>query len=117
MPPPPEGFISPMTWGLNSHVIERFSKAGIPEENISLAKDTYYFISPDKTPAELIDVFRRFYGPTMNAYEAAEKNGKVEDLHQQLLELAESHNKSTGGGIMIAANFLHVTVRVVDPKT
>ena len=111
MPPPPEGFISPVTWGVESHVIERFGSAGIPRENISMAKDTYYFISPDKTPADLIDVFRRKYGPTMNAFEAAEKSGKADDLHRQLLELAESHNKSADGGIAIGANFLKVTVR------
>ena len=34
-PPPPEGFISPMTWGVESNVIERFSGAGISREDIS----------------------------------------------------------------------------------
>src|SRR5262249_24371023 len=37
-PPPPEGFISPMTWGVESHIIERFGKAGVPQERISMAK-------------------------------------------------------------------------------
>ena len=40
---------------------------GIPKEKISMAKDTYDFISPDKGPDQFIDAFRRFYGPTMNA--------------------------------------------------
>src|SRR5439155_10222134 len=71
MPPPPEGFISPMTWGMDTHIIERFGQAGIPKEKISTVKDTYTFLSADKSPAEFIESFRRFYGPTMNAYEAA----------------------------------------------
>ena len=77
-----------------------------------MVKDTYYFISPDKSPADVIESFRRFYGPTMNAFEAAEKNGKVEELLNQLLELAKSQNKSTGGGTSIPATFLRVTVRL-----
>jgi ubiquinone/menaquinone biosynthesis C-methylase UbiE len=111
-PPPPEGFISPMTWGVDTHIIERFGQAGVPRENISMVKDTYLFISPDKTPTEFIDSFRRFYGPTMNAFEAAEKNGKVDELRNQLLDLAKEENRSTNRGISIPATFLRVTVRV-----
>lgn len=111
-PPPPEGFISPMTWGVESHIIERFGQAGVPKENISLVKDTFYFMSPDKSPTQVIDSFRRFYGPTMNAYEAAEKNGKVEELHRQLVELATAQNKSTNGSTAIPATFLRVMVSV-----
>src|SRR6185436_19404087 len=89
-PPPPEGFVSPMTWGVESHIIERFGQAGVPREKISMEKDTFHFISPDKSPADLIESFRRFYGPTMNAFEAAEKNGKADELHRQLVDLANS---------------------------
>jgi ubiquinone/menaquinone biosynthesis C-methylase UbiE len=111
MPPPPEGFISPMTWGADSHVIERFGQAGVPKEKISTVRDTYLFLS-DKGSDHFIDTFRNFYGPTMNAFEAAEKNSKVEELHHQLLDLAKAQNKSTNGGTSIAATFLRVIVSV-----
>jgi len=111
-PPPPEGFISPMTWGVDAHIIERFGDAGVPKENISMVKDTFHFVSPDKSPADVVELFRRFYGPTMNAFEAAEKNGKVEELHSQILELAKAQNTGTGGGTSIPATFLRVSVRV-----
>src|SRR5262245_43673122 len=39
-PPPPEGFISPMTWGVENHVIERFGSAGVPADQISFDRDT-----------------------------------------------------------------------------
>src|SRR5436189_3954519 len=68
MPPPPEGFVSPMTWGVETHVTERFGQAGVPQENISMVKDTYSFVSADKSPTEVVESFRRFYGPTMNAF-------------------------------------------------
>jgi len=109
-PPPPEGFISPMTWGVGTNIVERFGQAGIPEEKISMVKDTFHFVSPDAGPAEVVDTFRRFYGPTMNAYEAAEKSGRQEELHAQLLELAKAQNTSANGGTSIPATFLRVTV-------
>src|SRR6266508_1584408 len=57
MPPPPEGFVSPMTWGVEAHIIERFGQAGVPKEKISMVKDTFRFISPDKGPAQIIESF------------------------------------------------------------
>jgi len=109
-PPPPEGFISPMLWGVESHVLDRFDQAGVPKENITMSKDTYYFVSPSKGPSDFIGVFRRFYGPTMNAFEAAEQAGRAEELHIQLLDLAKAQNKSTNDGTLIPATFLRVTV-------
>jgi ubiquinone/menaquinone biosynthesis C-methylase UbiE len=111
-PPPPEGFISPMTWGVDSHIAERFGHAGVPKERISTTRDTFHFISHDRSPAQIVESFRRFYGPTMNAYEAAEKNGEVEDLHGQLVALAKAHNKSSNGGTQIPATFLKVTINL-----
>jgi hypothetical protein len=109
-PPPPEGFVSPMTWGVDTHIIERFGQTGVPKEKIFLTRDTFCFISADKSPEQVIELFRRFYGPTMNAFEAAEKNGKAEELRSQLVELAKSQNTSENGGTSIPATFLRVTV-------
>ena len=111
-PPPPEGFISPMTWGVESHIIERFGQAGAPKEKISMVKDTYYFASPDKSPTQFIDLFEKYYGPTMNAVDAAQKSGRAEELHNQLVQLAEVQNKSKDVGVLIPATFMRVTVSV-----
>src|SRR5216117_3072757 len=111
-PPPPEGFVSPMTWGVESNVIERFGAAGIAKENISFVRDTYVFNFPGK-PSELVGEFRKYYGPTMNAFEAAEKNGKAGDLQKELEALFDSQNKSPGkNATSIPATFLRVTVAV-----
>jgi ubiquinone/menaquinone biosynthesis C-methylase UbiE len=109
-PPPPDGFISPMTWGVDTNIIERFGKAGVPKEKISMVKDTYLFMSADKSPAEFIDLFEKYYGPTMNALEAAQKNGKAAEFHSQLLELAKLQNRSADGSTSIPATFMRVTV-------
>ena len=111
-PPPPEGFVSPMLWGVESHVTERFGQAGVPKEKVSATEDTYYFVSASAGPADFIGLFRRFYGPTMNAFDAAQQSGRAEELHGQLLELAQAQNKSTNDGILIPATFLRVTVSV-----
>jgi ubiquinone/menaquinone biosynthesis C-methylase UbiE len=109
-PPPPEGFVSPMTWGVESNVLERFGAALVPKERITCVRDTYTFNYPEP-PAELVTAFRNFYGPTMNAFEAAEKNGRAADLQKELVALFESQNRSpTPVTTSIPATFLRVTV-------
>ncbi len=109
-PPPPEGFISPMTWGVESNVIERFAGAGVPQDKISLVRDTYTFNYPG-LPSDLVAAFRKFYGPTMNAFEAAEKNGRSDDLQKELEDLFNRQNRSPRkDATSIPATFLRVTV-------
>ena len=109
-PPPPEGFVSPMTWGIEGNVIERFGAAGVPAERISFARDTYTFRSPG-TPSAFVADFRHYYGPTMNAFAAAEQSGKAADLQQELEALFERENRSeVKGATSIPATFLRVTV-------
>jgi ubiquinone/menaquinone biosynthesis C-methylase UbiE len=111
-PPPPEGFISPMTWGSEDHVIERFGQAGVPKERISFQRDTYTFTYP-APPSELLAAFRTYYGPTSNAYDAAASNGRAADLQSELQELFESQNASPDpNATKIPATFLRVTVAV-----
>jgi len=115
-PPPPEGFVSPMTWGVENHVIERFTAAGVPKENISFARDTFTFNFAD-SPSELVAAFRNYYGPTMNAFEAAEKNGRAAELQKELEELFHRQNQSNGQrGTSIPATFLRVTVALTNGK-
>ena len=110
-PPPPEGFVSPMTWGVESHVLERFTAAGVPKENISFARDTFTFHYPG-SPAAYVEEFRTYYGPTMNAFEAAEKNGRGEDLRKDLDDLFRRENRSgSETATVIPATFLLVTVQ------
>jgi SAM-dependent methyltransferase len=109
-PPPPEGFISPMTWGSETNVVERFGAAGVPKENISCVKDTYMF-NFDGPPKGFVAEFRNFYGPTMNAFEAAEKDGKAAALLAELEALFEAQNRTPGQATTsIPATFLRVTV-------
>jgi SAM-dependent methyltransferase len=111
-PPPPEGFISPMTWGVEANGIERFGAAGIPADRISFSGDTYTFTAP-MSPKAYVAEFRSYYGPTMNAFGAAEQSGKADDLLRELEDLFDRQNTSgTRDATSIPATFLRVTVRV-----
>ena len=111
-PPPPEGFVSPMTWGIESNVVERFTAAGVPAGAISFARDTFVFDFPG-TPARFVNEFRTYYGPTMNAFDAAEKGGRAAALQSELEALFESQNRSgSKERTSVNATFLRVTVAV-----
>jgi SAM-dependent methyltransferase len=111
-PPPRDGFISPMTWGVENNVIDRFASAGVLGDKISFVTDAYTFNFPGE-PSKFVDVFRKYYGPTMNAFEAAEKNGRARELQHGLEILFNSQNKSTKNDTTsIPATYLRVTVAV-----
>jgi hypothetical protein len=111
-PPPPEGFVSPMLWGVESNVTERFVNAGISKDNVSFKRETFTF-NTTSSPAEFVDLFRKYYGPTMNAFEAAAKDGKAGQLQDELVTLFESKNQAGDkNSTSIPATFLLVTVAV-----
>jgi SAM-dependent methyltransferase len=111
-PPPPEGFISPVTWGNEAEVTARFTAAGVPAGNISCVRDTYVFEGDMATPA-FLDIFQNFYGPTMNAFAAAEAAGRTAELRNELDTLFAAQNQSpTPDRTRIPATFLRVTVTV-----
>jgi SAM-dependent methyltransferase len=111
-PPPPEGFVSPMTWGVEDHVIERFAGAGVPKNNIAFARESLTFEFPG-APSAFVELFRTYYPPTMNAFDAADKNGRAQDLQRELVDLFNSQNKSASkDATSISATFLKVTATV-----
>ena len=111
-PPPPEGFVSPMTWGVEDDVTERFTAAGVPEENISFEPDTYTFNFPGP-PSAFLGLFKNYYGPTMNAFEAASAAGREAELEAELDDLFNSQNDSPSpDATSIPATFLRVRVAV-----
>jgi SAM-dependent methyltransferase len=109
-PPPPEGFVSPMTWGVEDEVTERFTAARVPKENIAFARDTFTFNYPGP-PSAFLGEFRSYYGPTMNAFAAAEGAGRADKLQAELEALFDSQNTSASLAVTrVPATFLRVTV-------
>jgi ubiquinone/menaquinone biosynthesis C-methylase UbiE len=112
-PPPPDGFVSPMTWGVVDSIVERFGAAGIPERNIVCEPHTFVFEAP-VSPTEYLTWFRYFSGPTMNAFDAAEANGRAGELFAELDALFNAQNTSgRTDTTAIPATYLRVTVNEV----
>jgi len=102
--------VSPMAWGIEANVIERFAAAGVAAGQVAFARDDFTFRYPG-APAAFVQEFRSYYGQTMNAFDAAEKNGKAAELHDALVELFERENRSGRSDFtVIPATFLRVTV-------
>jgi hypothetical protein len=99
-----------MLWGVEAQVIDRFGQAGIDKAAISFAKESFGFNFPC-TSSEFVNIFRDYYGPTMNAFAAAEKEGRQSALQQELEVLFARENKNgSGNPVSITANYLRVTV-------
>lgn len=108
-PPPPEGFVSPVTWGIEEHVRERFAAAGVQPQDITCERASYVFRHPGP-PSEFLAAFRTYYGPTMNAFEAAGRDGREKLLEAELTDLFEAQNQGGANRTEIPATFLKVTV-------
>jgi SAM-dependent methyltransferase len=111
-PPPPEGFVSPVLWGKEDVVRERFAAAGVPAAQVTCTRALYTFTC-DAPPCEFLNLFRAWYGPTMNAFEAAARDGREDALHAELLALFEAQNaREDAGRTEIPAAYLRVEVAV-----
>jgi hypothetical protein len=110
-PPPPTGFVSPVTWGQEPAVHERFGAAGIGDDAISCERATNTF-RYHGSPKDFLAIFRDYYGPTMNAFDAAERNGQRAELQAELEDLFESENRGGPLRTEIPATFLKVVVVV-----
>jgi SAM-dependent methyltransferase len=110
--PPQDGQASPVAWGSPQHVIERFGAAGIAWEGIAYERDSFVF-DFDGSPAEFAETFRQCHAPTMNAFDAAARDGRAQALRCELEALFESQNLCQyPGRTLISATYLQVTVEV-----
>jgi uncharacterized protein (TIGR03086 family) len=108
--PPPAGAVSPMLWGVPDEVRARFCSAGVAADAVVCERDIFTFHHPGP-PAGFVNDFLRYYGPTMNAYAAAQADGKGEQLRAELEELfAECNTTGSDDTTVIPAGFLRVTV-------
>jgi hypothetical protein len=79
---------------------------------VAFLKESFTFRHAGK-PAEFVTLFKRCYGPTMNAFEAAAGKGREAELERELVKLFESQNRSGDPAhTVIPATFLRVTVSV-----
>ena len=109
-PPPPEGFVSPVAWGVEATVKERFAAAGIAPGGITCERATCVFRNPGP-PTALLDLFQTYYGPMMNAFAAAAASGREHDLRRELVDLFQSQNSGAPDQTTMSATYLRVIAR------
>lgn len=101
--PPPPGMTSPVLWGVEETVRERFGE-GISKLDTKLQKITWVF---PFSPAEVVEHFRLYYGPTQKAFGALDEE-KQAALRKDLEELWATHNQATDGTTRVDADYLEV---------
>jgi SAM-dependent methyltransferase len=115
MPPPPEGFVSPMTWGVDSHVFERFAQAGVRKEKSPWSRTAGTLRRRTKSSAGH-GIFYSILWPNDECRRSGAKTGKLDELHGQLLELRNLGRirLSPVAAPSIPATFLRVTRSPLD---
>jgi SAM-dependent methyltransferase len=101
--PPPPIMASPVKWGDEATVRERL-RDGIAK--LEITKRLYPMRYPF-APAEVVEFFRTFYGPTNRAF-AVLDHDKQAALRSDLEQLWSEHNKAGDGGTEIEAEYLEV---------
>jgi SAM-dependent methyltransferase len=101
--PPPPGMPSPVLWGVEETVRERFAE-GISKLETRLQKITWVF---PFSPAEVVEHFRLYYGPSQKAFGSLDEE-KQAALRADLERLYGTHNQATDGTTRVEAEYLEV---------
>ncbi len=103
---PPAGMPSPLLWGDEDSVNRRFA-SGV--DSVKFEKKEIAFAFPFG-PAEVVEHFRKFYGPTQKAFEALDIDGQ-NALRNDLEQLWHSNNKVSDGTTRVYAEYMEIKVR------
>jgi ubiquinone/menaquinone biosynthesis C-methylase UbiE len=102
--PAPPGVASPMLWGTEQHLSDLFGAAAADARSVQRTY-TWRFT----TPEEFVSFFRRWYGPTLKAFEALDEDGRAV-LAADLAQLARDWDRNHGGSIAIPASYLETII-------
>jgi len=104
---PPAGMPSPVLWGVEETVRERFGE-GISKLDANTQNIRWVF---PFSPAEVVEHFRLYYGPTQKAFGLLDENGQLA-LRADLEKLWTEHNQATDGTTVVDAEFLEVRCKL-----
>jgi ubiquinone/menaquinone biosynthesis C-methylase UbiE len=102
--PPPAGLRSPIQWGTEDRIKELFD-GSIAE----IHSEKRYYIFRAESPAEYITYWRRFYGPTLKAFEAVGDAGH-DALEADILDLIARFNRATDGSMIVPSEYLETVI-------
>lgn len=100
---PPAGLRPPMEWGTESRLRELFGPA---VSALLVQPRTYTFRF--RSPAEYVEFFREYYGPTLKAYATMDTAGQRR-LTEDLEEVVRRYDRRGGAGaIAVPAMYLEI---------
>jgi len=102
--PPPAGVKSPALWGTWEWIEKAFRA-----DAAALAAEPRHFVFRYRTPEHFLDVFRRYYGPMLKAFEALDTRGRAA-LTRDIIELIGTFNRATDGTMVVPGEYLEVVV-------
>ena len=102
--PPPSGLRSPIQWGTETRLRELFG-----DSVADLRAEKRHYVFRDRSPEAYIANWRRFYGPTMKAFEAVGPAGEAA-LHADLLGLIARFNRADNGTMVVPSEYLEVVI-------
>jgi Methylase involved in ubiquinone/menaquinone biosynthesis len=104
--PPPPGMSVPVQWGSEDIVRQRFAD-GISDLQMSRRKIIFTY---DGSPADVVDLFRQYFGPTNRAFASLDEAGQ-DALRKDLVDLWKKHNQAAGGTTKVQSEYLEVIAR------
>lgn len=101
--PPPEGMPSPLLWGDEQTVRERFSE-GVTD--LTVTEHPYHFHHAEE-PEKVVEFYRSNFGPIVEALNALdEDSGRA--LQDELLRHWRSYNHASDGTTQVTGNIMEV---------
>jgi hypothetical protein len=94
---------SPLKWGDEETVRERL-REGVADLQLARRMCPFKYPSP---PAEVVESFRAYYGPTQRAFDALDPDGQAA-LRSDLERLWSEHNQATDGTTYVEGEYLEV---------
>lgn len=101
--PPPPGMSPPLQWGMEDLVRERFAE-GVSNLEMRRVPIMFHF---DMPPADVVEHFRMYFGPTQKAFESLDADGQA-SLRADLENLWNEHNQTTDGTTNVESEYLEV---------
>jgi len=102
--PPPPGVQSPAAWG-TEHFLQRHFAADA--RNIRVTRRHFNFRY--QSPEHWLDVFTRYYGPTLKAFETLDEEA-AQSLREDITDLIARHNRADDGGMVVPSEYLEVVI-------
>jgi SAM-dependent methyltransferase len=99
--PPPDGIAPPVLWG-----DEETARARLAPASVSAVRREVEFAYPFP-PAEVVNFFRRYFGPTQVAFSRLDAEGQAA-FAQDLVQLWTEHNEVDHGHTLVRAEYLEV---------